>query len=142
MKKHELIGRIISCYDPEMSDTIDPCSGEFRSQFEYDPDCEEWYIITGIVETPTQTVLFGKEIRDLYEALDAKEVNSWMEYGRAIAVFGNVNFKDLVKKQTTTGLTMSPTFKLGVYSCGSRLIWWNIYNGTPEEFVELYERED
>ena len=64
MTHKELIGKIITLYDPSTSDTFDPDLGQFRSEFEYDPDCEEWYIVTGIVCTAMEVVLFGIEMRN------------------------------------------------------------------------------
>lgn len=144
MTHKELIGKIITLYDPSTSDTFDPDRGQFRSEFEYDPDCEEWYIVTGIVCTALEVVLFGIEMRNYEEALDALKINKWDDEGRPFAIFMNTNFEQLLEKNYANGLRMSanalpPFFE---YKYGKKLLRYDVFNGTPEEFVKLYERED
>lgn len=145
MTHKELIGKIITLYDPSTSDMFDPDLGQFRSEFEYDPDCEELYIVTGIVCTGLEVVLFGIEMRNYEEALDALKINKWDDKGRPFAIFMNTNFEKLLEKNYANGLRMSPNglppffFE---YKYGKKLLRYDVFKGTPQEFVELYERED
>ena len=145
MKENELIGKIITVYDPGMSETWDEVRGTFRAQFEYDPDCEEWYIVTGILKTSLEVVLFGIEMYSYMDADKANEVDAWMDEGRPFAIFMNESFNKLLDKKSATGHRMNNLVS-GImpygYKFGDKLLWWNVYNGTPEEFIEIYERED
>lgn len=144
MKTKELIGKIITLYDPSTSITYDPDRGQFRSQFEYDPDCEEWYIVTGIIRTALEVVLLGIEMRNYAEALDALKIDRWSNEGRPFAIFMNANFEQLLEKNYANGLRMSPNVfpPFFEYKYSARLLRYDVFKGTPQEFVELYERED
>ena len=145
MKENELIGKIVSTYDPGLSETWDEIQGTFRAQTEYDPDCEEWYIITGVLKTSMEVVLFGIEIYSYMYVDRANEVDAWMDEGRPFAIFLNENFEKLLEKGTATGHRMNNLCK-GIhpygYRFGDKLLWWNIFNGTPEDFINLYEDDD
>lgn len=144
MTHKEIIGKIITLYDPSTSETFDPERGQFRSEFEYDPECEEWYIVTGIVCTALEVVLFGIEMRNYEEALDALKIDRWSDKGRPFAIFMNTNFEQLLEKNYANGLRMSPNClpPFFEYKYEKGLLRYDVFKGTPQEFVELYERED
>ena len=144
MTHKEIIGKIITLYDPSTSETFDPERGQFRSEFEYDPECEEWYIVTGIVCTAMEVVLFGIEMRNYEEALDALKIDRWSDKGRPFAIFMNTNFEQLLEKNCANGLRMSPNClpPFFEYKYEKGLLRYDVFKDTPQEFVELYERED
>lgn len=145
----ELIGRIISNYDPERCDTIN-YSGRWASEEGYDADCEDNYIITGIVKTTHEYVIFGHLMRSYDEAYD--RVDRWDDEGRPIALVKEKQMKQLLEKLWCTGKEMDPACLVNEetrknpplvgYKPGKKVLRWDLYYDTAEEFSKMYEDED
>lgn len=140
MTLNDLIGKIIISYDPDRSIDI----SKRPSVLEYDEGCEEWFIITGIVKTSNEYILAGKWFDYYEQALDAKDVKEWKD-SRPIALLTEDEFKQLIENghvicYEMVGVLDSNYSVIG-YKPSRKKIDWDIFNGTPEEFVACYEEE-
>lgn len=99
---HELIGCILWNYDPGRCDKI-TINGKWASEEGYDEDCEEHYIITGIVKTEHEYVIYGRLVEYGDEIPD---INEWDESGYPFAIIREKQMEKLLKSHGCNGLEM------------------------------------
>ena len=128
----ELTGRIVSFYDSGQSDIILP-NGRYRSEEEYDPDCEEYYVITGVVQTASCYVLWGRHMASYADvgfdvfagiplcALDMAEMHCLMT-----RMYADVHLMQWGGD--------------GFYVCAEH-VRIDLFYGDDDDFVKLYEEE-
>ena len=97
MKIEDLIGKIIWNYDKGRTSTILD-DGRWKSDVEYDDECEENYIITDIVKTTDEFIIIGKLMRSYDDALDAYHIEE-IENTEPIGLFGIDDISNLLEKE-------------------------------------------
>lgn len=145
----ELIGLIISNYDPERCDKI-LYDGRWASDSGYDEDCEDYYIITGVIKTTHEFVIFGQPMRYYDEAYD--KVERWDKDGYPIALVKEKQMNQLLEKLWCTGKEMDSVRLVNEETRnnpplvgskpGKKVLRWDLYYDTAEEFAKMYEDED
>lgn len=144
----ELIGRIISNYDPDRCDKILP-DGRWASDAGYDEDCEDHYIITGVVKTTHEWVIFGHLMRSYDEAYD--KVARWDKEGCPIALLRDKQMEQLLERLYCIGKEMrgerlvneetKNNPPLVGYRPASKVLRWDLYHDSAEEFAKMYEED-
>lgn len=105
---HEIIGCVLWNYDPGRCDKI-TINGKWASDEGYDEDCEEHYIITGIVKTEHEYVLYGW----WFEPGDfLPEITEWDEQGHPFALIREKQMDELLKSHGCNGLEMKQALLL------------------------------
>ena len=105
---HELIGLVLSDYDPGRCDKI-TLNGRWASEEGYDEDCEEYHLITGIVQTTHEYVLYGRII----EPGDViPDINEWDDSGYPFALVKAKQMDELLKTHGCKGMAMRTAYLL------------------------------
>ena len=139
----ELIGRIISSYDPGRCDTILP-SGRWKADVEYDQNCEAYYIITGILRSRHNYILFGRMMDSYEDALRADVISSGKDFGHPFVIIKTKHLDTLMKNCWCYGSEMFPVYRddgrrLAGYRPSDKLLVWDLFQGSPDDFVKLFE---
>lgn len=144
MKIEDLIGKIIWNYDKGKSSTILD-DGRWKSDVEYDDECEENYIITDIVKTTDEFIIMGKLMNRYDDALDAYHIEE-IKHIEPIGLFGIDDISNLLEKSWCMGKELTRPIIKGkitrIYNPIDRVLRWDLYNGTPMEFFNSYEEDD
>lgn len=105
---HEIIGLLLSDYDPGRCDKI-TINDNWASDEGYDEDCEEYHLITGIVKTEHEYVLYGR----IVEPGDAvPDIHEWDDTGYPFALIREKQMDKLLESHGCNGLEMRTAYLL------------------------------
>ena len=152
-KLSDLIGRLIWSYDPGRCDKITP-NGRWASDEGYDDDCEEHYVITGIIQGEHEYFLCGIHLRSYDDALIYSDVKDWQNAGHPIVAIRQKELPNLYEHLWCKGVEMEPIYEIvknedglvtGTPVIGFRksgkVLRWDLFHGSAEDFVRLYEED-